>query len=115
LSGAALPLAEHGATMMEFNRNQIFLAGLVVFLLGVQLRMVDTFVLNERATQFVAQRIQQVKGQQVASASDVRTFMAAQAPIAKHRLQPPAWLGYSLLSVGGVLVLYSLVLKKPAG
>ena len=100
---------------MEFNRNQYFMAGLVVFLLGVQLRMVDTFVLNERATQFLAQRIQEVKGQQVASASELPTFMAAQAPIARHRLEPPAWIGYATLSIGGVLVLYSLALRKPAG
>ena len=100
---------------MEFNRNQYLMAGLVVFLVGVQLRMVDTFVLNERATQFVAQRMQQFKGQQVASVSEMPTYLASQSPIAQHRLSPPAWLGYSFLSVGGVLVLYSLALKKPGG
>jgi hypothetical protein len=100
---------------MEFNRNQYFMAGLVVFLLGIQLRLVDTFVLNERATQFLAQRIQQMKGHQLASASDVPTLMAASAPIHKHRLQPPPWIGLALVSVGSVLILYSLALKKPGG
>jgi hypothetical protein len=99
---------------MEFNRNQYFMAGLVLLLLGIQLRLIDTFVLNERATQFLAQRVQQIKGQPTSS-GDMTTLVAAQAPVAKHRLQRPRWLGYSLLSVGGVLVLYSLVLKKPGG
>lgn len=99
---------------MEFNRNQYLLAGLVVFLIGVQLRLVDTFVLNERATQFLAQRVQQMKGSGAAS-GDLSTLVAAQASGGKHRLKRPKWLGYSILSVGGVLVLYSLALKKPGG
>lgn len=99
---------------MDLNRNQYFLAGLVVLMLGIQLRMVDTFVLNERATQFVAQRIQQIKGSQLASASEKTTFLAA-GPVARRRVQPPNWLGWSLVSVGSVLVLYSLALKKPGG
>jgi len=100
---------------MELNRNQYFLAGLVILLLGIQFRMVDTFILNERATQFLAQRLQQVQPQPLASANDLSTFVAAQAPVAKHRLRPPRWLGWSLMSVGSVLVLYSLALKKPGG
>jgi hypothetical protein len=101
---------------MELNRNQYFMAGLVVFLLGVQLRLVDSFVLNERATQFIAQRMQQIKGQQVASAGDAASLMGTSGlPAAKHRLRRPKWLGYSVISVGGVLILYSLALKKPGG
>lgn len=100
---------------MDFNRNQFFMAGLIIFLLGIQLRMVDAFVLNERSTQFLAQRMQQVKGNQVASASDMPTLFAAQAPIAKHHLKPPAWLGWAMISVGSVLILHSLALKKPGG
>jgi hypothetical protein len=100
---------------MDFNRNQCFMAGLVVLMLGVQLRMVEVFVLNERATQFLAQRMQQLKGNEVASAGDLPTLFAAQAPVAKHRLEPPKWLGWVLVSVGSVLVLHSLALKKPGG
>jgi hypothetical protein len=102
-------------TAMEFNRNQYFMAGLVVFLLGLQLRWVEAFVLNERATQFLAQRMQQIKSQQVASTSDVPTLLAAQSPIGNHRIERPEWTGYSILSVGAVLILYSLALKKPGG
>ena len=100
---------------MDFNRNQFFMAGLIVFLLGIQLRMVEAFVLNERATQFLAQRIQQFKGNQVASTSDLPTLFAAQAPIAKKRMEPPKWIGWAMVSVGSVLILHSLALKKPGG
>lgn len=100
---------------MQFNRNQYFMAGLVIFLLGIQLRMVDAVVLNERATQFLARRMQDFRQGQVASASEVPTMFAAAAPIAKHRLDPPPWLGWSLVSIGSVLILHSLALKKPGG
>jgi len=100
---------------MEFNRNQILMAGLVVLLLGIQMRMVEAFVLNEHATQFLARRMQQMKGHQVASASELPTLLAAQAPLGNHRLAPPPWLGFSLVSIGSVLILYSLALKKPGG
>jgi hypothetical protein len=100
---------------MELNRNQFFMAGLVVFLLGIQLRLVDTFVLNERATQFLAQRMQQIKGNQVASAGDLQTAVAANTYGAKHRLAPPNWLGWALVSVGSVLILHSLSMKRPGG
>jgi hypothetical protein len=100
---------------MEFNRNQYLMAGLVVLLLGIQMRMVEAFILNEHATQFLAQQVRQFKGQQVASAGDLPTLLASQAPIARHRLAPPPWLGFSFISIGSVLVLYSLALKKPGG
>jgi hypothetical protein len=28
-------------------------------------------------------------------------------------LRPPVWLGYALMSVGGVLMLHSLAMKRP--
>ena len=98
---------------MDLNRNQFFMAGMVVFLLGIQMRMVEAYVLNEQATQFMASRIQQLKGNDVASAGSLPTIFAAQAPVAKHRIEPPKWLGWTLVSVGAVLVLHSLAMKKP--
>lgn len=100
---------------MDLNRNQFFMAGLIVFLLGIQLRMVEAFVLNERATQILAQKIQQFKGNKVASPGDLPTLFAAQAPFAKKRLEPPKWIGWAMVSVGSVLILHSLAMKKPGG
>jgi hypothetical protein len=84
---------------MEFNRNQFFMAGMLILLLGVQFRSVETFVLNERTTQVLAQRIQAWKQPQMASTGNA----------------PPKWLGWALVSVGSVLLLHSLSLKKPGG
>ena len=41
---------------VDINRNQYFMAGLLVLFLGVQFRMIDSYVLTEKATHFLAQR-----------------------------------------------------------
>jgi hypothetical protein len=96
--------------MVEFNRNQWIMLGIVLLLLGLELRYVKAFVLNERTTQFVAQRLQEVE----LAATDAATSLAAAAPIAKKRIEPPRWLGLALLSAGAVMTVHGLALKKQA-
>jgi len=95
---------------MEFNRNQWFLAGIVVLLLGLQLRYVETFVLNERTTQFLAQKM---KDAELVASNDMGASLAASSPVAKKVVTPPRWIGCLLVSMGSVLLLYSLAMKKP--
>ena len=42
---------------MEINRNQWMMIGLVILSLGIQFRMVDSFVLNEKSTEIIAKRL----------------------------------------------------------
>jgi hypothetical protein len=93
---------------MEFNRNQYFFLGLVILLLGVQLRMVSSYTLTRQATKFLAERSQP-------SAADSTLFALTSDMGAGPQkvLQPPEWLGWCLMSVGGVLILHSLAMKKP--
>ncbi len=94
---------------MEINRNQWLVIGLVILALGVQFRMVDSFVLNQKTTEIIAKRLHQ---------DDVvaTTFMPAfnwQAPPSQRVIKPPRWLGFMMISVGAVLVLHSLAMPKP--
>lgn len=93
---------------MEFNRNHYFLAGLVVLLLGVQLRLVDSYVLNENVTRFLMERQPD---------SDLRTqmsqYLPAIGPTPHKTVHPPQWLGWALASIGSVLILHSLAMPKP--
>ena len=100
---------------MDLNRNQFFMAGLIVFLLGIQLRMVEAFVLNERATQFLGPEdpaIQRQPGRQhqrpphALRRSGPRRQKAARASQVDR---------LGLVSVGSVLILHSLAMKKPGG
>jgi hypothetical protein len=96
---------------VEINRNQYFMVGLVILLLGLQVRMVDTFVLNEKASRFVAERLAHVTGGE----DTTQTFLPAVGPAPRRTLHPPTWLGYALISTGVVLVLHSLAMKRPGG
>jgi hypothetical protein len=97
---------------VEINRNQYFMLGLVLLLLGLQVRSVENYVLNEKASRFVAERLTPAISDADGS---VRSFMPAAGPIPRRTLHPPVWLGYALMSTGAVLVLHSLAMKRPGG
>jgi len=86
---------------MVFNRHSILLAGLLLFLAGVQFRLVTSFTLNERSSHFVAARMG--AGEQP---------MSWQAPPLRKVVEPPRWLGLALMSAGAVLSVRGLTLKS---
>ena len=96
--------------MTDITRNQFFFAGLACLLLGVQFRMVDSFELTPQFTQFLAERT----GHPLASVNAATGFLPqSEKPMARKTVQPPDWLGFSLISVGAVLILHSFGMKKP--
>ncbi len=105
---------------MELNRNQYLMIGIVVLLLGVQFRMVESFVLNAEASQAIAARMLKADKEN-AEASVVPSYsqqpqVAAVAPAAAalRTITPPDWLGWCCISVGAVLVLHSLAMPRPS-
>lgn len=90
---------------MDLNRNQFFFIGLLVFLIGFQVRYVSAYVLNPQATQFLADRTGQSTG--------VSGMLTAGG--ARKVIQPPEWLSWCLMSVGSVLCLHALAMPKPSG
>jgi hypothetical protein len=95
---------------MDITRNQYFFVGLLCLLLGTQFRMIDSVEFTPDFTQFLAQRT----GHPMASVSaTTQTLMQSDAPIVKKTVQPPDWIGWSLISLGAVLVLHSWAMKKP--
>jgi hypothetical protein len=98
---------------MEINRNQYFLAGLVLLFLGLQFRFIDTVELAPKFSEFLAEKT----GHQTLAAvsATTRTANPFDKPIARKTYQPPDWLGWSLLSIGSVLILHSWAMQKPGG
>ena len=96
---------------MELNRNQFLLIGLVLILLGLQLRFVDTFVLNESSTKFLARQTGKAEPKSMWTMPVSLATQGSMAP--RKKIRPPRWLAWALLSVGAVFVLHSLAMKKP--
>ncbi len=94
---------------MEINRNQWLMIGLVVLALGIQFRMVDSFVLNQKTTEIIAKRLKKTETVATAFVPSITTA----APESHRVIKPPRWLGFMMISVGAVLVLHSLAMPKP--
>ena len=92
---------------MDLNRPQMYMAGIIVLMLGIQFRTVDSIILNEHATQFLAEKMESLD-----LANSAPTMFAARVPIVKKVITPPRWLGWSFLSIGGVMVLHALAMRK---
>lgn len=94
---------------MEINRNQWFMIGLVILALGIQFRMVQSFVLNEKTTEILAKRL---KKDDAVTSTFIPSFGAAPPP-SRRTIEPPRWLGFMMISAGAVLVLHSFAMPRP--
>lgn len=93
---------------MEINRNQYFMVGVIVLLLGLQLRLVDSYVLNAETTRILAKQ----GGSQAQQLALFATSSTA-PDLGLKVIHPPEWIGWCLISVGAVLILHSLAMRKP--
>ncbi len=96
---------------MKLNRNHYFLMGLVILFLGLQFRMVESVVLNQPTSEFLAQRL----GTPQENATFRLTSLMGKANTPLRTITPPRWIGWALVSAGAVLVLHALAMKKPEG
>jgi hypothetical protein len=85
-----------------------FAIGIVLLLLGIQFRRVETFVLNEKASQFVERRM---RDGAIRTEGGYDPLILSTGTVPRKRLTHPRWVGWAFLSVGGVLVLHGLTLK----
>ncbi|MCA9176234.1 MAG: hypothetical protein KDB14_17225 [Planctomycetales bacterium] len=95
---------------MEFNRNQFFLAGLVLLFLGYQFRQIESFTLNERASRFIEARMQSARAavnefKEVSYREPVKPF--------DRQVTPPRWLALAMMAIGSVLCMHSFTMPKP--
>ncbi len=91
---------------MQIKRSHILLVGLVLFFMGVQFRLVQSFTLSEGSSRFIAAQMGNVPERTIAAWPDAA---------ARKVVQPPNWLGLALMSIGSVLTLKSLSMRNGAG
>jgi len=97
---------------MELNRNHYFLVGLVVLFLGVQLRSFKAFVLNEQVSKVVSK---QFKDEPRVQENPFVLSVSNTIPqtTQRHTFKPPTWLGWASVSMGAVLILHALAMRRP--
>ncbi len=99
---------------MEINRNQYFLAGIVLLFVGIQFRLVDSVTLNEPTSRVVAKRLAKASTEDDSAPSPVlASSTGGTTSTSRKVIRPPKWLGWAFISVGAVLVLHSLAMRRP--
>lgn len=94
---------------MKLTRNQYFLIGILLVLLGTQFRMIDSFVLNEPTTRALAKMS---KKSQPTVNDSFSTFLMQVHPKPTKRVHPPRWLGLAMIAVGSVVSLHAIAIPR---
>jgi hypothetical protein len=97
---------------MELNRNHYLAVGTIVLLLGLQLRFVESVRLTKESTKFWAEKFS--KSEEPLEPIQLTSLLSIPVTGQMKTIHPPRWLGWSLLSLGAVLVLHSLTMRKPS-
>jgi len=86
--------------------------GILLVLLGLQVRMVDEYVFTAGATQTLNHWF----GSSPMAANGTLERLAIGTPIGyQHHFRPPVWSGYAFLSAGAVLLIHGLMRKRRRG
>lgn len=94
---------------MNMTRNRYFMMGVLLILLGIQFRMVESFVLNEPATRTLAK----VSRRTAMSNNDsMSSFFMQVHPKPTKRIEPPRWLGLAMITVGAVVSLHAVAMPR---
>lgn len=94
---------------MRMTRNKYFLFGTVLILLGIQFRMVNSFVLNEPTTRTLAKV---TKSQPAMTSSSLTSMVMQVHPKPTKQVAPPRWLGLAMITLGTVMSLHAVALPK---
>jgi hypothetical protein len=83
-------------------------AAVLLVLVGLQLRAVETYELSPGTTRLLAGLV----GPSEATAHGALRGMVIETTQHRHRLRPPEWLGWTCLSTGGVLLARSVLKRR---
>ncbi len=94
---------------MGFSRTTYYCVGLVLLLLGLEFRLVESATFTPEFTAFLAK---QAKHPVAAVNAAAQAINPEAKPIGKKTVKPPDWIGWSLLCLGSVSVFHALGMPK---
>ncbi len=95
--------------LMKMDRNRYFLIGMLLILIGIQFRMVESVVLNEQTTRALA-RVTNTKA--VANSDMMSSLLMQVYPAPKKRIVPPRWIGLAMIAIGAVVSLHAIAIPR---
>ena len=87
------------------TRQRLLIAGIVILLLGVQFRRVDTYTFNEPASNFIQQRLAKVNTDTTTSYTSDDIYSNFSTSGSLKTFSPPRWMGLKFISIGAVMIL----------
>ncbi len=84
--------------------------GVLFILLGIQFRMVQSFVLNEPTTRTLARVTKQAPI--AAQNQGLTSFLMQVHPSPKKKVEPPRWLGLAMVTIGVVFSLHAVAMPR---
>jgi len=95
---------------MQFTRNRYFMAGILLVMLGIQFRMVQSFVLNEPTTRTLSRITSQ--SPIASNTPSMASFLMQVYPSPRKSIEPPRWLGLAMVAIGVVISLHAMAMPK---
>lgn len=86
--------------------------GLLLLLIGLQLRAVETFILRPPTTRILAEWTG--PGANTAEGAIQRLALQSDA-VARHEVRPPGWISWATLSFGAVMLAHGVIQKRSGG
>lgn len=96
---------------MKLNRNHYFFLGVLLLFMGLQFRLIETYVLNQQASNVLAKQMGNAGDRTAIGLAGIWPNSAPSQ--ATRAITPPKAVGWAMLALGGILVLHAVALQKP--
>ena len=96
---------------MELNRNHYFMIGFVILFIGIQARIVYSVELTPHCVKFLADKTGHPMSAAIKAADATSITGNTVAP--SKTIVLPEYAGWCSMSIGAVLILHALAMRKP--
>ncbi len=87
---------------MRTLHTALFALGTIILVLGIQCLLVDSFVLNDSTTRYLAEHFGEPTS--TLKGATTKVVLATGIPV-HHTLKPAAWVGFALVTIGAVVAI----------